>query len=193
MEDFQMVINTASTHLSDEQFFNLCQENDILRFERTADQQIIVMTPSGIFSSYRNVDISTELRIWNRKHQLGYVFGTDAGFTLPDNSVRAPDASFVSKAKIDALSEFEKERFAHVVPEFVVELMSPSDSLKFHQDKMESYIKNGVQLGWLIYYKMNQVFIYRQNADIEVINTFEYVLSGENILPGFEFDLRIIK
>lgn len=186
-------IRTDDVNLTDEQFFNLCQSNDFLRFERTADQQILVMTPSGIHTSYKNGDLFNELKNWNRIAKLGYVYGSDAGFTFPNNAVRSPDASFVYKAKIDALSDFEKERFAHVVPEFVVELMSPSDSLKHHQEKMKEYIENGVRLGWLIKPKTEEVYIYRQFAEIELIKGFNNVLSGENILPDFTFDLSIIR
>lgn len=186
-------INAETAHLSDEQFFNLCQANDFLRFERTADQQIIIITPSGIFTSHRNINISKYISIWNDKYDLGYVFGSDAGFTLPNNAVRSPDASFVYKSKIDALSDFEKERFAHVVPDFVVELMSPSDTLSFHKNKMEEYIQNGVKLGWLINHKEAEIYIYRQNGSIDLIKGFENILSGEDVLPNFDFDLQIIK
>ncbi|MFN0047620.1 MAG: Uma2 family endonuclease [Cytophagales bacterium] len=186
-------INTESVNLTDEQFFNLCQSNDFLRFERTADKQIIVMTPSGIWTSNRNNNISTYLTNWNNNKNLGYVFGSDAGFTLPNNAVRAPDASFVYKEKINALSDFEKERFAHVVPDFVVELMSPSDGLKHHQDKMQEYMENGVLLGWLIIPKSEEVHIYRQSTEIQIVKGFDNVLSGEEILPDFRFHLSLIR
>lgn len=186
-------INTESVNLTEEQFFNLCQSNDFLRFERTADQQIVVMTPSGIWTSNRKNNISAYLTIWNNNKNLGYVFGSNAGFTLPNNAVRAPDASFVYKEKINALSDFEKERFAHVVPDFVVELMSPSDGLKHHQDKMIEYMENGVKLGWLIIPKSEEVHVYSQSADIQIIKGFDNVLSGQDILPDFTFDLSIIR
>ena len=107
LENFE--IKTDTVNLTDEQFFNLCQDNDFLRFERTADGQILVMTPSGIYSSFRNIKISNYLENWNRKHHLGYVFGSDAGFTLPNNAVRAPDCSFIYKGKFESLTQDEKE------------------------------------------------------------------------------------
>jgi Uma2 family endonuclease len=187
-----LAIDAKHLHLTDEQFFKLCQDNDFLRFERTADQQILITSPSGILTSHRNSDILTELKNWNRIYNLGYVFGSDAGFTLPNNAIRSPDVSFVIKSKIDNLSKEEKEHFAHVVPDFVVELMSPSDSLKFHQDKMKEYIDNGVQLGWLIDYKVARVYIYRSNGSIEIKEGFDHILTGENVLPNFRFDLKLI-
>jgi Uma2 family endonuclease len=191
LENFE--IRTDHVNLTDEQFFNLCQDNDFLRFERTADGQILVMTPSGIYSSNRNIEIAYFLSNWNKEYDLGYVFGSDAGFTLPNNAVRAPYCSFIYKDKFEALSNDEKEKFADIVPDFVIELMSPSDSLKHHQDKMKEYMDNGVLLGWLINPKTEEVFVYRLNGDIEQVNGFGNKLSGENVLPGFTFELSVLK
>lgn len=191
LENFEIKTNTVN--LTEEQFFNLCQDNDFLRFERNADGQILVMAPSGIYSSSRNLDIATAIKIWNFKNQLGYVFGSDAGFTLPNNAVRAPDCSFIYKEKFESLSQDEKEKFAHIVPDFVVELMSPSDSLKQHQDKMKEYIENGVLLGWLINPKTEEVYIYRKNGEITLLQGFDNTLLGEQVLPDFVFELSILR
>ena len=92
-----------------------------------------------------------------------------------------------------SLTQDEKDRFAHIVPDFVVELMSPSDSLKHHQDKMKEYMDNGVLLGWLINPKTEEVFIYRNNGEIKLVKGFENTLSGETVLPEFVFGLSILK
>jgi len=191
LENFEL--KTDKVNLTDEQFFNLCQDNDFLRLERTSEGQILVMTSSGIYSSFRKTKISTFVENWNIKYQLGYVFGSDAGFTLPNNAVRSPDCSFIFKEKFDALSQQEKDRFAHIVPDFVVELMLPSDGLKHHQDKMKEYIENGVLLGWLINPKTEEVFVYRINGEISIVKGFDNRLLGELVLPDFEFELNILR
>ena len=193
MEFENFEIKTDNVNLTDEQFFNLCQDNESLRFERTSNGQILVMTPSGIDTSSQNLDIATLLKIWNFKYKLGKVFGCDAGFTFPNNAVRSPDCSFIYNEKVEKLSKHERERFAHVVPDFVVELMSPSDNLKYHRDKMEEYISNGVLLGWLINPKTEEVYIYRPDGKIEFIKGFDKTLSGETVLPEFEFELCVLR
>ncbi len=69
--------------------------------------------------------------------------------------------------------------------------MSPTDSLKETQDKMQEYMNNGVKLGWLINRKTRRVEIYRQGQEIEVLES-PTELSGEDILPGFVLNLQAI-
>ncbi len=119
--------------------------------------------------------------------------GSSAGFTLPDKSVRSPDTAWLSNEKWEALSLEERKKFGHVSPDFVVEVMSPSDDLPFLQNKMEMWIKNGVQLGWLIGTEEKAAYIYRADGSINKINSFNHILRGENVLPGFSFDLSILR
>ncbi|RUT09639.1 hypothetical protein DSM106972_001340 [Dulcicalothrix desertica PCC 7102] len=174
--------------LTDEQFFELCQRNRDYQFERTASGEVLIMSPSGSDTDRRNVKITTKLDIWNEKSNLGEVFGPSAGFKLPNGAERSPDASWIKRERWDALSEKEQDIFAPICPDFVVELRSPSDSLKELQKKMEEYIQNGVRLGWLIDRKNKRVEIYRPNQDVEILQN-PATLSGEDILPGFILDM----
>jgi Uma2 family endonuclease len=177
--------------LTDEQFWQLCQENDDLRFERTVHGEIIIMSPTGGITSDRNSDLNFQLRAWNRQHQLGKVFDSNGCFTLPNGADRAPDSSWVQQERWDALTPEEQEKFVPLCPDFVVELMSPSDSLEKTRTKMLEYLENGARLGWLINRKQRQIEIYRPDREVEILDNPDAV-SGEDILPRFVLDLSTI-
>ena len=178
-------------NLTQEQFWQLCQENDDLRFERTARGELIIMPPTGANTADRNSDLNFQLRAWNRKNKLGKVFDSNGGFTLPNGAERSPDASWVKLERWDSLTLEEQDKFAPLCPDFVVELMSPSDTLPKTREKMLEYIANGALLGWLINRKKRKVEIYRPQQEVEILVNPETV-SGENILPGFVLDLETI-
>ena len=138
------------TRLTDEEFFDLCQHNPALRLERTATREILAMPPAGSESSRKSGEVYGQLWLWNREHQLGHVYESSAGFTLPDGSVRSPDAAWLSRAAFDALTEAQRQRFPPVCPAFVVEVRSPSDGLEPLRRKMEMCLANGVQVGLLL-------------------------------------------
>ncbi len=178
--------------MTEEEFFRFCQMNDTLEFERDANQNIIVMSPTGSFTGGFNSKILIELGIWNKEAELGEVFDSSTGFTLPNNAVRSPDVSWIQNEKWSALNKEQKEQFAPICPDFVIEVRSKSDSLKYLQDKMEEYLLNGSQLGWLIDRFENKIYIYRANSNMELIESLDVKLSGESILPGFVLDLALI-
>jgi len=177
--------------LTDEQFFQLCQENENIRLERTAKGELIIMSPAGGEASNRNAGLTAQVWIWNEQNKLGKVFDSSTGFKLPNGADRSPDASWVTLERWNALTSEQKKKFPPICPDFVVELMSPSDSLKETQDKMKEYRDNGARLGWLINRKSRQVEIYRQGAEVEVRSS-PATLSGEDVLPGFVLSLESI-
>ena len=177
--------------LTDEQFFQLCQNNRDLRFERTATGELIIMPPTGSETSDRNAELTYQLRAWSRQNQLGKSFDSSGGFKLPLGAERSPDASWVKMERWNALTQAEKERFAPLCPDFVVELMSPSDSAEKTRAKMREYMDNGARLGWLINRQQQQVEIYRPNRKVEILPSPK-TLSGEDVLPGFVLDLAEI-
>ena len=188
-----------SINLTDEQFFELCQNNRDYQFERTASGELIIMPPTGSETSIRNADLTSQLRVWNRETKLGVVFDSSGGFTLPNGADRSPDSSWVKKERWDALTAEEKDIFAPLCPDFVVELReaklsrreSKTDSLKKLQEKMQEYIDNGARLGWLIDRQNRRVEIYRPGQDVEILQN-PATLSGEDVLSGFVLDLSEI-
>ncbi|MDJ0676495.1 MAG: Uma2 family endonuclease [Calothrix sp. MO_167.B42] len=180
-----------SIDLTDEQFFQLCQDNSDFKFERTATGELIIMPPTGSETGDRNADLTYQLRAWSRQNKLGKSFDSSSGFKLPNGAERSPDASWVKMERWDALTQAQKERFAPLCPDFVVELMSPSDSLEKTRAKMREYMDNGARLGWLINRQQHQVEVYRLHQEVEVLQSPQ-TLSGEDILPGFVLDLAEI-
>ncbi len=178
---------------SDEELYAFCRANPELRIERNEKGQIVIMPPTGIETSFRNSDLVTEINIWNRKSRLGKVSDSNGGYTLPDSSMRAPDVAWISNERLAAIPSSDLKKFAHVCPDFVIELMSESDELEDLQAKMKKWIDNGTLLGWLIDPKSKQTYIYRSPSDFETaIVSFSDVLSGEDILPGLEVKLSDI-
>jgi Uma2 family endonuclease len=186
-----IILNTAAFgQLTDEQFFDFCQQNRDLRIERTANGEIIIMTPTGGITGNMNNEILFHLNLWNKKHQSGYVFDSSTGFTLPDTSMRSPDASWISKERWESLTREEQEKFPPLCPDFVIEPRSKNDNLAELQNKMKDWMNNGCRLAWLIDPENQQVFIYKPASKVTTIKGFDNTLSGENFLPDFNFDLK---
>ncbi|MEL6457057.1 MAG: Uma2 family endonuclease [Cyanobacteria bacterium J06621_15] len=177
--------------LTREQFYKLCETNPDLKLERNAQGELIVMPPTGGETGRSNSSINAQVYIWNEKKQLGEVFDSSTGFTLPSGADRSPDVSWVEKSRWDGLTKEQKEKFIPLCPDFVIEIMSPSDNLKKLQNKMEEYIENGCSLGWLIKRKKQEVETYRPGKNVEVLK-LPKTLSGEDILPGFVLNMQKI-
>ncbi|MFN6188558.1 MAG: Uma2 family endonuclease [Microcystis sp.] len=184
-------IKFESWQLSDEQFFQLCQDNRDLRLERSAKGDLIIMPPTGGETGNSNAGITAQLWLWNNLHKLGVVFDSSTGFKLPNGADRSPDAAWIPLEKWQALTPQQKERFLTQSPDFVIELMSASDNLETARKKMQEYLDNGTRLGWLINRKTREVEIYRQGQPVEILTNPES-LSGENILPEFSLNLTLI-
>ena len=177
-------------YVTQEQFAALAAANRDLRLERSAKGELIVNPPTGWETGRRNRSLTGQLDRWYEENEdLGEAFDSSTGFILPNGATRSPDASWVSRERWQALTPEQKGTFAHICPDFVVELRSSSDTLKSGQDKMREYIDNGAILGWLIDPQQRRVEIYRAGQDVEVLeNPAE--LSGEDVLPGFVVNLR---
>ncbi|MGV0024494.1 Uma2 family endonuclease [Phormidesmis priestleyi] len=184
-----LTLNLDVIHLTDDQFFELCQRNQDLRLERNYKGELIIMPPVGAESGNREADNIGDLIIWNRRANLGVVFSSSAGFTLPNGSVRSPDAAWIERSRWEALTPTQRKKFAPIAPDFVIELRSETDDLKTLQDKMQEYLENGVRLGWLINPQDQQVEVYRINQDVQRLD-LPIDLSGEDVLPGFVLSLE---
>lgn len=179
---------TITLKISHEQFLDLALANRDLQLERNATGELIIMPPTGSYTGKRNFDIAGQLWFWNRQTKLGEAFDSSTGFHLPNGSDRSPDAAWVKQEKWDTLSLEQKESFAPICPDFVLELRSKTDSLEKLQSKMREYIENGASLGWLIDQKNQRVEIYHPSKDVEILE-HPTSLSGEDVLPGFVLDL----
>jgi len=186
------VIMKMGELMNDDEFFQFCQMNDTLEFERDAQRNIIVMSPAGSFTGNFNLRIAALLFIWNQSSRLGEVFDSSTGFTLPNGAVRSPDVSWIKKERWELLTQDQKEKFAPICPDFVVEIRSKSDDLRYLQNKMVEYLENGAQLGWLMDRFERNVYIYQHDKAVEILDSLNVNLSGDLTLPGFTLDLGSI-
>jgi Uma2 family endonuclease len=181
-------LNLSSLKLTDEQFYQLCITNPEQPLELTAEGVLIVVPPVGGESGNRELELGTDLSIWNRASGLGKVFSSSTVFRLPFGSQRSPDAAWVELSRWNALSAEDRSKFPPLAPDFVIELRSRTDSLAELQAKMVEYRDNGVRLGLLINPKDRQVEIYRLGAVAELIQSPDSI-DCSDILPGFHLDL----
>jgi len=177
--------------LDDEQFLQLSQANPDLKFERSQQGNLIIMSPTGGETGNRNAELIIEFGLWNRRKQLGQVFDSSTGFKLPNDAIRSPDVAWVKQERWNRLSTEEKRKFPTLAPDFILELRSETDSLKEMQAKLSEYMENGVRLGWLINPLEKQVEIYRPGKVTEVLDDPQQV-SGEEVLPEFTLDLSLV-
>ena len=181
----------SKLRMDDDEYFQFCQLNPELHIERTSEGDIIVMAPTGGESGRQNAKLIARVTNWAERDGTGQVFDSSTEFILPNRAGRAPDVSWVRNERWDALSKRQKEQFPPLCPDFIVELRSQTDALKELQLKMEEYLANGAQLGWLIDPLERKVHIYRPGGGTEVFDDPETV-SGEPLLKGFVLDVREI-
>jgi Uma2 family endonuclease len=177
--------------LTDDEYFAFCMANSNLSIERTAQGEIVIVPPAGGESDYRNTQLVTHLTTWAMRDGRGTAFGSSVEFILPSSAALSPDAAWVSREKIDRLTKEERRKFLRLVPDFVAEVMSPSDRLPAVQAKMDEWIANGVALGWLIDGDARTVYIYRTGKPMEKV-TGATNLPGDGPLAGFVLDLTAI-
>jgi Uma2 family endonuclease len=174
--------------LTDEVFWQLCQQNPEMRLERTSSGDLIAMAPVSSEGSSFNLNLAAQLWNWNQQTRLGVAFDSSAGFTLPNGAIRSPDAAWIRQDRWDALTPEQKCRFAPICPDFVLELASPTDHLPTLQAKLREYLENGSQLGWLIVPDSKQAFVYRPDSPVEGLGG-DGTLTGGSVLPGFRLAL----
>ena len=177
--------------MSDDQFLYFCEKNEPYQFERNSLGDIIVMEPTWSETGRCNFDIATELGIWNKEKKSGYAFDSSAGFTLPNNAIRAADAAFIKKERWNKIPQSERQKFTRICPDFVIEIISPSDTLGYIEEKMKEWIDNGCQLAWMVNPRKRTTTVYRSNGDV-TIKPFTELLDGEDILPGFSINMADI-
>jgi Uma2 family endonuclease len=177
--------------MDDDEYYKFCQQFDGLRVERMADGCVVIMAPTGFESGFQNSKLTARLTAWAERDGRGTAFDSSTEFILPDGSAFAPDSSWVAWDRIRQLSPKQKRQFPRLAPDFIIELMSPSDRLAQAKRKMQLWIRNGVLLGWLIDPDRRTVTIYRPGAEPEVLDNPERVI-GDGPIDGFVLDLKDI-
>jgi len=192
-EDTPFILHFAPLleKINDEDFFEFCQANPEWRIERTSEGDLIIMAPTGGETGKRNFNLIVAFGNWAKADGTGVSFDSSTVFALPNGAKRSPDLAWVKLARWNALTDEQRRGFPPLCPDFVVELRLHTDSLTTLQEKMQDYITNGAQLGWLIDPLERKVYIYRPQSEVECLND-SATLSGEPLLGGFTLDLQEI-
>lgn len=188
MQSITLTIPPNINVFSDDELYAFCLANPELHIERDENGHIIIMPPTGLESSFTNGELFGEVRNWNRQTKAGRTSESNGGYTLPDKSMRAPDVGWVSKERLMSVLPEELKKFAHVCPDFVIEVRSESDNLSELQAKMEKWLQNGVRLGWLVDPQLKTTTIYRPGQE-PISKPFTETLSGEDVLIGFTMNV----
>ncbi len=173
--------------LNADTFFDVAQANRDLRMELSARVELIVMPPAGGRTGNRNAELTYQFVAWNRQDKRGKIFDSSTGFRLPSGAVRSPDVSWVSRDKLAELTPAQMDKHPPVCPEFVLELRSPTDRLEVVKDKMQEYLENGSELGWLIDPQERRIYIYTSEGVEEQEHPQE--IRGTGVLEGFVLEL----
>ena len=188
---YTLNLQAFTDSVGDRDLEQICRDNPNLRFEIDKYGKLIVMSPTGSLTGEKNSDLNYQVQAWNRQYKLGVVFDSSTGFRLFNGAIRSPDVSWIACDRWNSLSDKQKRGYAPIDPDFVIELLSPTDNLTEAQQKMQEYRSCGVKLGWLINPDRKEVEIYRNGRDKEVLSNSNSV-SGEDILPGLNVDLTEI-
>ena len=175
------------------EFLEFCLDHRKLRIERYADGTITIQQPAYSLTSMFNAEISADLANWNVETKLGKTFDSSAGFTLDTGAMLSPDASWIIGEKWKALSPDDRRGFARICPDFVVELLSPSDRLTDTMRKMEHWLEAGARLGWLIAPGTESVYIFEPGQPVRPVVGFDQELTAGPVLLGFALELRRLR
>ena len=179
--------------LTDEEFYQFCMDNRDLRIERDANHQISFMPPANSETGKSNNELSRQLANWNVETGLGETFDSSSGFTLDTGAMLSPNTSWIAQARWDALSPDDPRGFARICPDFVVELLSPTDRLTDTMRKMEHWLEAGAKLGWLIAPGTESVYIFESGQPVRPVVGFDQELVAGPLLPGFALELRRLR
>jgi Uma2 family endonuclease len=191
--DVFVLKDSVTGNMTDAEFLRFCLENPDLRIERNSNLEIIIMSPVTTLSSFHSTEIIRQLSNWSVHDGRGLAFDSSTGFTLPDRSVLSPDASWLMIEKWNALSNEEKDRFAPVCPDFVIEVRSKSDHIDDLLQKMKVWIKNGAAEVWLIDPREATSYTLDASGALERYEGFARKLAGKGMIKGFELDLSRLK
>ncbi|MBC7919594.1 MAG: Uma2 family endonuclease [Ferruginibacter sp.] len=180
--------------MTDEEFVAFCLEQRELKVERTSEGEIILMSPTFSQTGETNGEVFFQLALWNKAEKSGRVFDSSTGFTLPNQAMRSPDAAWIANERWNALTPRQRNSFAPICPDFLVELKSQSDTVEDLIRKIRGeWLPNGCRLAWLIDPDEEEVYVFRADGSQDEISGFDGVVSGETVLPGFELDLKELR
>jgi Uma2 family endonuclease len=162
--------------------------NDGLDLERECDGSLLLSSGVTFLTNRQEGQVYIQLYLWAERDGRGEALGPTGKYELPNTAWRGPDAAWIRHERVASLPEAELNTIPHLVPDFVVEVRSKSNSLRRLQDKMQEYLASGVRLGWLLDATTRTAYVYRPDAEVQVLEQ-PTALDGSPELPGFVLDL----
>jgi Uma2 family endonuclease len=178
--------------MGDDAFYEFCVANPDMRIERTAQGEIVIVPPAGGESDAQSSEVIMQLGTWATRQGRGRFFGMTVMFLLPTGAAFSPDAAWVSNDRLAKLSKEQRRKFLPISPDFVVEVMSPSDRLPLAKAKMQEWLRAGVELGWLIHGDTKTIYIFRAGEEKPEPRIGVPSIAGEGPVAGFDLDLTRI-
>ena len=175
--------------MTQDEFFTFCQQNRKLPFERNAKGELSLSPAYGVLGSFQISSMVYQLGTWAKERKIGAALSSSVGYVLPNGANRSPSVSWLSPEQLASLTPEEWEKLPRLCPLFLTELCPRGQDLKRLQAKMDEYMANGCQLGWLIDPDQRQVHVYRPGQPVQVLDNPQ-TLAGDPELPGFVLDLE---
>ncbi len=173
----------------DEWLVSFGQRNDTAgQYEISPQGCLLILPPTGDPGTFHETEIAVDLLVWARSHG-GFVRGTSARFVLPNDARYGPDATWVAPERRDEVRQGTRP-FSHLVPDFIVEIQSPSNNRAELVDKINQFIAHGTRLAWLIDAPTRTVIKFRPGQEPEILHDPEYIDGDADVLPGFRFAVR---
>ncbi len=190
-DEIKLEFGSFLKKMNDKEFLRFCRNNDDVLIEMNAEGDLEIVPGTGGLTGKKNSYLNRKLGNWAEETNNGEVFDAQTFFRLDNSAKRMPDVAWLKTKRWNSLTREEQEGVIPFAPDFVIELRSKSDVLKDLKEKMQEYIENGVSLGWLISPQTKQVFVYRPNKEVEILENPKEI-SGELFLDGFRLDLKEI-
>ena len=190
MNHFEYQIRKYKDDMTDEEFHEFCGANDNMLIERDKDRNILIRPLLVAPVAWLQDELGMEISIWERKHNMGISFSSNVGFELKNTAIRMAGANWISSERWRTVPREDYDKFIYVPPDFIAEVVAPTNNLKKLKEKMLEWMENGVRLAWLVNRYEKTIHIYREDGSIELVEGFDKALSGENVMPNFEVDLE---
>jgi Uma2 family endonuclease len=160
-----------------------------MRFELVRGT-LLMMSPASPVQGRYAARITAALVAYLDEHDLGEVYTAEPGFKLqsaPQETVRCPDVAFVRRERIPHAAQ--QAGFWELAPDLAVEIISPSETAAYVQEKVQDYLAAGTRIVWLVYPTTQTVIEYRGDGSIRQIGS-DGSLEGGDVLPGLRYPLQ---
>ena len=165
------------------------RNSDMAEYEVSSAGHLMIREPTGNPGSIYETELAGTLLFWARANG-GVVFGPTSRFVLPDGSRFGPDAAWLPKERRHEIMLPENRPFPRIIPDFIAEIKSPSNSDADLINKIDLFLEHGTRLAWFIDAETRTVIKFRPGQEPETLHDPEYIDGDADILPGFRFAVR---